>query len=70
LTILIGISVIATVPSMSPIASPVNAMAYGGIKGVSLRKMMAVGFVMDLIAVGLVNVWALLYLPWYYRIHL
>jgi sodium-dependent dicarboxylate transporter 2/3/5 len=70
LTILIGISVIATVPSMSPIASPVNAMAYGGIKGVSLRKMMAVGFVMDLIAVGLVNVWVLLYLPWYYRIHL
>ncbi len=45
-------------------------MAYGGIKGVSLRKMMGVGFVMDLFAVVLVNVWALLYLPWYYRIHL
>jgi sodium-dependent dicarboxylate transporter 2/3/5 len=70
LPILIGISIIATVPSMSPIASPVNAMAYGGIRGVSLRKMVVVGFVMNLIAVGLANVWALLYLPWYYRIRL
>ena len=70
LPILIGISIIATVPSMSPIASPVNAMAYGGIKGVSLKRMMLVGFVMDLIAIALVNLWALIYIPWYYRIQL
>jgi sodium-dependent dicarboxylate transporter 2/3/5 len=70
LPILIGISIVATVPSMSPIASPVNAMAFGGIKGVSLRRMITVGFVMNLAAIAVVNLWALLYIPWYYRIRL
>lgn len=57
LPILIGISIIATIPSMSPVASPVNAMAFGGIKGVSLKRMMMVGFIMDIIAVALLNIW-------------
>jgi len=70
LPILIGISAVATVPSMSPIASPVNAMAFGGIKGVSLRRMITVGFVMDLAAIVVVNLWSLIYIPWYYRIRL
>jgi sodium-dependent dicarboxylate transporter 2/3/5 len=70
LPILIGISAIATVPSMSPIASPVNAMAFGGIKGVSLRRMVTVGFVMNMAAIAVVNLWALLYIPWYYRFRL
>jgi sodium-dependent dicarboxylate transporter 2/3/5 len=70
LPILIGISAVATVPSMSPIASPVNAMAFGGIRGVNLKRMIAVGFVMNLASIAVVNLWALLYIPWYYRIPL
>ncbi len=66
LPILIGISAAATVPSMSPIASPVNAMAFGGIKGVSIRKMLKVGFFMNLIVIVVVSFWAVVYIPWYY----
>lgn len=66
--VLMGISVVSTVPFMTPIASPVNAIAYGGVKGVKLRKMMLAGFFMDMLAVILVTVMASWVFPWYYGV--
>ncbi len=68
LPILLGISVVSIVPSMTPIASPVNAMAFGGVKGVSFKKMFRTGFFMDLVGIILVTILALYVIPWYYNI--
>ncbi len=68
ISILMGISVVSIVPSMSPIASPVNAVGYGGLKGVSLKKMISLGFFMNLISVILVTFLCLYFIPWYYNL--
>lgn len=68
LPFLLGISLVSTIPSMSPVASPVNAMAFGGIRGVSLKKMMLAGFFMDLIGALLISLLAIYLLPHYYRL--
>ncbi|HCL57929.1 MAG TPA: hypothetical protein DHW82_13115 [Spirochaetia bacterium] len=64
---LIGISIISTLPAMSPIASPVNALAYGGIKGIKMKKMVVSGFLNNLIAVILVSLFCYFVLPFYYQ---
>ena len=65
--ILFGISLVSTVTFMSPVANAVNALAYGGVKYVSLKKMVRLGVFMDLVAVILVSLLATYILPLIYR---
>jgi len=48
LYLMLAISVSSTAAFMSPIASPVNAIAFASIKGVSLRRMILKGFVLNI----------------------
>jgi di/tricarboxylate transporter len=64
--VLLAISLASNLPCMSPIASPVNAFAFSGIKGVSLRTMMRAGIVMDIVSALVVSAWADFVIPWYY----
>jgi solute carrier family 13 (sodium-dependent dicarboxylate transporter), member 2/3/5 len=66
--VLLAISLASNLPCMTPIASPVNAFAYAGVKGVSLARMMRAGLVMDVISAALVAVWAEFVIPWFYSI--
>ncbi len=65
--ILMGITIVSTVTMMSPLANAVNALAYGGVKHVSLKRMMRLGFFMDMIGILLTSTVATYILPRYFR---
>lgn len=46
---MMGVALASTCAFMSPLATPVNGLAFGGVRGVSLRKMLAAGFAVNLI---------------------
>ncbi len=50
LYLMLAVSVSSTAAFMSPIASPVNAVAFASIKGVSLRRMILKGFVLNIVS--------------------
>ncbi len=56
---LIIITLSCTCAFMSPIATGVNGLAFGGVKGVSLSRMLAAGFVMNIAGALLISYWAL-----------
>ncbi len=66
LAALLGVGLASTNAFMLPIATPANALIYGGVKHISLKTMIASGFVMNLIS----SFWLALFLsrviPWYY----
>ena len=57
LELLIIITLSCTSAFMSPIATGVNGLAYGGVKGVSLKKMLVVGFWMNVAGALLIACW-------------
>ncbi len=66
LAALLGVGLASTNAFMLPIATPANALIYGGVKHISLKTMIASGLVMNLIS----SLWLALFLghviPWYY----
>jgi sodium-dependent dicarboxylate transporter 2/3/5 len=59
LEMLIIITLSCTSAFMSPIATGVNGLAFGGVKGVSFSRMLLVGFVMNLAGALLIATWVL-----------
>ena len=59
LEVLIIITLSCTSAFMSPIATGVNGLAFGGVKGVSFSRMLLVGFVMNLAGALLIASWVL-----------
>lgn len=59
LEVLIIITLSCTSAFMSPIATGVNGLAFGGVKGVSFSRMLLVGFVMNLAGALLIATWVL-----------
>ena len=61
-----SIGLASTNAFMLPIATPVNALIYGGIKNISLKFMIVSGFFLNIIS----SIWMALFLsyiiPWYY----
>ncbi len=47
---MLAVTVASTATFMSPLASPVNAVAFAGLKDVSLKKMLAKGFFLNILA--------------------
>ncbi len=52
---LLLVSLSTTCAFMSPIATPVNALAFGSLKGVSLKKMLLSGFLMNMISAAVLT---------------
>jgi len=69
LPFLLGISLVSTIPSMSPVASPVNAMAFGGLPKVQLKKMVFVGFFIDILGAFLIAFFSTFVIPFYYGLN-
>jgi len=60
LEILIIITLSCTSAFMSPIATGVNGLAFGGVKGVSFSKMLVVGFILNIAGALLISSWVLI----------
>jgi sodium-dependent dicarboxylate transporter 2/3/5 len=59
LALLLLITLSCTCAFMSPIATGVNGLAFGGVKGVSFRKMLGVGFIMNIAGALLISIWTI-----------
>jgi solute carrier family 13 (sodium-dependent dicarboxylate transporter), member 2/3/5 len=51
---------------MSPIATLVNGLAFGGVKGVSVMSMLVVGFFMNITGALLISSWTLFFIGRFY----
>ena len=59
LEVLIIITLSCTCAFMSPIATGVNGLAFGGVRGVSFTRMLLVGLVMNIVGALLISGWVL-----------
>ena len=57
--VLIIITLSCTCAFMSPIATGVNGLAFGGVKGVSFTRMLLVGCIMNIAGALLISGWVL-----------
>ena len=57
------VSLSTTCAFMSPIATPVNALGFGSLKGVSLGKMLAAGLLMNVLSAIWISFWVLRVVP-------
>jgi len=64
LFILLGVGVAANGAFMTPVATSVNAVAYAGVPGVSLRKMLKLGFILNVVS----GLWMTLLFYFLYKI--
>ena len=63
---LIIITLSCTCAFMSPIATGVNGLAFGGVKGVSVTSMLVVGFFMNIAGALLISCWTLFFIGRFY----
>ncbi len=66
LVALIAVGLASTNAFMLPIATPANALIYGGVKHVSLPLMIVSGFLMNLMSSLCLAVFLRYVIPWYY----
>lgn len=57
LPLMVGVSVASTCAFMTPIATPTNALAFGEMRGASLRTMLALGLVLNLAGAVILTGW-------------
>jgi len=63
LVLMLGVSLASTCAFMTPVATPVNALAFGGIGGISLGKFIKNGLVMNLVSAVWIAVWLTWLIP-------
>ena len=59
----IAVSMASTCAFMSPLATPVNALAFGSIPHIRIRTMVTAGLAMNLVAALLITLWAATVVP-------
>ncbi len=64
LKILTVITLSCTCAFMSPIATGVNGLAFGGLRGVSLWRMLVAGLIMNTVAALFISLWVEYVTPW------
>jgi len=57
LLLMLGVSLASTCAFMTPVATPVNALAFGGIGGVNLRTFLKNGVLVNLLAAVWITIW-------------
>ena len=67
LPLMITISVAATCAFMTPVATIPNALAYGALPGASLRRMLGVGLLMNVLCALAMTAWLSLAIPLVYE---
>ena len=54
---MLGVSLASTCAFMTPVATPVNALAFGGLQGESLWRWVSTGAVMNAVAATAITVY-------------
>jgi len=63
---IMGVALASTCAFMSPLATPATGLAFGGVKGVSLLRMLGLGFLINLLGGAWLAALLTYVLPWYY----
>ena len=63
LLLMLGVSLASTCAFMTPVATPVNALAFGGVGGVSFGKFVKNGLVLNLLSAAWIAVWLTWIIP-------
>ena len=66
LIMMLTVALASTCAFMSPIATPVNSLAFAEMRGTSLKQMMLFGFVLNLIGACLMTGWLVYIIPFIY----
>ena len=66
LVLMTGVSIASTCAFMTPIATPCNALAFGEMKGTSLKKMLISGFILNIIGTAIISLWLEFVIPMVY----
>lgn len=66
LPLMMGVSLASTCAFMTPIATPTNALAFGEMRGASLRAMLSLGFVLNVAGAVFLTAWVAWVLPLVY----
>ncbi|WP_419788416.1 SLC13 family permease [Pseudodesulfovibrio sp.] len=66
LPLMLGVSLASTCAFMTPIATPTNALAFGEMRGASLRTMLLLGLVLNLAGAAILAAWLEWVLPHIY----
>ncbi|WP_022663391.1 SLC13 family permease [Paucidesulfovibrio longus] len=66
LALMLAVSLASTCAFMTPVATPCNALAFGEMRGVSLRRMLGLGLVLNLAGAVLMSVWVAWVIPLVY----
>ena len=61
---LLVVTLSCTCAFMSPIATGVNGLAFGGVRNVSVYRMLIVGGVMNVLAAAFISWWVYALVPW------
>ncbi len=64
--LMMGVGVASTCAFMTPIATPTNALAFGEMRGASLKSMLALGLVLNIAGAILLTLWLSWVLPLVY----
>lgn len=67
---MMGVALASTCAFMSPLATPVNGLAFGGIRGVSLLRMLGIGLVVNLLGALWLTLFLTGVIPLVFRISL
>jgi sodium-dependent dicarboxylate transporter 2/3/5 len=63
IALLVAISLLSTIPSMTPMASPVNALVLGSIQGVFNKRLILLGFITNIICTIIISLFCAFVLP-------
>ncbi len=66
LILMIAVSAASTCAFMTPVATPCNALAFGEMKGTSLKRMLVAGFLLNLTGALLISLWLGFMIPLLY----
>ena len=65
---LMAVGLASTNAFMTPIATPVNALVYGGVQNFSLSRMLATGFLLNVISAICMAAFLTYYVAWFYQL--
>jgi|GEM_PF-572143 len=65
LLLMLGVAMASTSAFMSPVATPATGMAFGGLRGVSLRPMLGVGILVNIVAAVWISLSLHTWIPWF-----
>ncbi|XPV75992.1 MAG: SLC13 family permease [Desulfovibrio sp.] len=62
--VMVGVSIASTCAFMTPVATPCNALAFGEMRGLRIRRVVLLGLIYNVITCSLITLWVNSYIPY------